>query len=417
MFKNVPLYECFVDKTRIVVKFKRLQSDGAVYPLFLAGYEHQRGGMTPNVLNTWLGSRVTAVNRAGLKSALRRQGMTLHNMRVLDIVEYSLGLSLNDCFWVKREGTDYTWETVNFYTNRFSEVLGYRGINGTHTDATEHLRSPELSTTGNLLKCWRVIGDTRMMLKTGQRGTVEMSEVAMEKPAGEIARLFFDIPSVQYELVNWEDRLFCSCDLFTSEIDSYVTFAELRDYTQLHLDVNYTNLYQVLTRALPDWRQCMMDLNMLFVYDAVVGNEDRHYNNFGVIQNSMTGQLAGLAPEYDAGRSLLWANIAIIDKQYASSYSASSRIFGRGISGVRAVVSGGLCQVERIASGIERVLDGKAKILSSLNETFDALAQYGGVRTQKDRAKLVWLFVEKNCREIMNVLALGASSSRELDLF
>ena len=43
--------------------------------------------------------------------------------RPLGIIAANKGLSLNDCFWVDAEGSGDTFEKVNLYDNRFSQVL------------------------------------------------------------------------------------------------------------------------------------------------------------------------------------------------------------------------------------------------------------------------------------------------------
>ena len=48
-------------------------------------------------------------------------------------------------------------------------------------------------------------------------------------------------------------------------------------------------------------------LNKLITVDYIISNEDRHWNNFGLVRNAETLQWLGLAPVYDSGTSL-WYN-------------------------------------------------------------------------------------------------------------
>lgn len=45
-------------------------------------------------------------------------------------------------------------------------------------------------------------------------------------------------------------------------------------------------------------------LDRMIVLDYIIANEDRHYNNFGVMRNAETLEWLGMAPIYDSGSSL-----------------------------------------------------------------------------------------------------------------
>ena len=45
-------------------------------------------------------------------------------------------------------------------------------------------------------------------------------------------------------------------------------------------------------------------LDRMIVLDYIIANEDRHFNNFGVIRNAETLEWLGFAPIYDSGSSL-----------------------------------------------------------------------------------------------------------------
>jgi hypothetical protein len=44
----------------------------------------------------------------------------------------------------------------------------------------------------------------------------------------------------------------------------------------------------------------------MILFDAVIGNNDRHYYNWGVIQSLDRGKPVRFAPIYDTARGLLW---------------------------------------------------------------------------------------------------------------
>lgn len=69
--------------------------------------------------------------------------------------------------------------------------------------------------------------------------------------------------------------------------------------------------FQVAQTALkteypPYWMEIMLGLVRLLAFDAIVGNNDRHYINWGVVK-SVTGKgPVSFAPVYDTARALLW---------------------------------------------------------------------------------------------------------------
>ena len=48
----------------------------------------------------------------------------------------------------------------------------------------------------------------------------------------------------------------------------------------------------------------------MIVIDYIIANEDRHFNNFGVLRNAETLEWIGFAPIYDSGSSLGYDKMA-----------------------------------------------------------------------------------------------------------
>ena len=90
-------------------------------------YEENRSFLPLNLtvsedgVERWLRHRTIPKNRAYVDALLSKVGLSLN--RPLGIIAANKGLSLNDCFWVDAEGSGDTFEKVNLYDNRFSQVL------------------------------------------------------------------------------------------------------------------------------------------------------------------------------------------------------------------------------------------------------------------------------------------------------
>ena len=64
---------------------------------------------------------------------------------------------------------------------------------------------------------------------------------------------------------------------------------------------------QAVAKAFPDEKEAIMgDLVKLLLFDAMVGNNDRHYYNWAVIQPFDKRKKARFSPVYDTARGLFW---------------------------------------------------------------------------------------------------------------
>ena len=118
---------------------------------FIKVYEENRSFLPLNLtvsedgVECWLRHRAIPKNRAYVDALLSKVGLSLN--RPLGIIAANKGLSLNDCFWVDAEGSGDTFEKVNLYDNRFSQVLAAIAFTGYGSSIRTSLAScPELST-------------------------------------------------------------------------------------------------------------------------------------------------------------------------------------------------------------------------------------------------------------------------------
>ena len=116
-------------------------------------YEENRSFLPLNLtvsedgVERWLRHRTIPKNRAYVDALLSKVGLSLN--RPLGIITVCKGLSLNDCFWVDAEGSGDTFEKVNLYDNRFSQVLAAIAFTGYGSSIRTSLAScPESRPTG-----------------------------------------------------------------------------------------------------------------------------------------------------------------------------------------------------------------------------------------------------------------------------
>mgnify|MGYP006875706412 FL=1 len=142
---------------------------------FIKVYEENRSFLPLNLtvsedgVERWLRHRTIPKNRAHVDALLSKVGLSLN--RPLGIIAANKGLSLNDCFWVDAEGSGDTFEKVNLYDNRFSQVLAAIAFTGYGSSIRTSLAScPEFSTNGMLPKCWRRQNGKIYLYKGGTSG-------------------------------------------------------------------------------------------------------------------------------------------------------------------------------------------------------------------------------------------------------
>lgn len=252
-------------------------------------------------LLTWLKNRTIPSNRAYVSSLLSRVGLNEKNL--VGIIKICRGLSLNDSYWVVEEGFDGDFYKYNLYTHKLSRILAWTAFSGTgsYTNKTPFRSSPEFTTAGMLAKCWRRIDGKLYLYKSGTTlGVNSGREPYSEFYASQIASCM-GINHVDYSIAKWKGYLCSTCELFSS------------------IDVSYVPIYRICENDLEKIFKFYKDLGpefyneliSMFVFDAIICNEDRHMGNFGVLIDNATNKICAPAPVFDNGLSLF--NFAMDD--------------------------------------------------------------------------------------------------------
>lgn len=221
---------------------------------FIKVYEENRSFLPLNLtvsedgVERWLRHRAIPKNRAYVDALLSKVGLSLN--RPLGIIAANKGLSLNDCFWVDAEGSGDTFEKVNLYDNRFSQVLAVIAFTGYGSSIRTSLAScPEFSTNGMLPKCWRRQNGKIYLYKGGTSGFSNFGfEPYSELYAYQVAQVM-GVNAIRYTLTKDLKRTLCSkCELFTSKEYSYIPIGQLVSkggikailaYLEKYKDINF----------------------------------------------------------------------------------------------------------------------------------------------------------------------------------
>ena len=117
MHKNIDVAELeIIEKVGVVTQvIKTLNTDHAP----MGTLNRLQKNINPEAVDTWLRSRAIPASRQNIDKLLR--GLSIHNTNVLSLKSY--GLSLSDQYWVKPKDSDYSWESINFFQNEFSDDI------------------------------------------------------------------------------------------------------------------------------------------------------------------------------------------------------------------------------------------------------------------------------------------------------
>ena len=296
MHFDTPLLEFSVEgKAEADIEILNINEDKkALFPLDLAE-------VSASGIESWVKHRSIPKNRAYVDNLLSSLGLSIN--RPFDIIRISKGLSLNDCYWLKQDGSQDKFGKINLYENRFSRVLGQIAFTGYGSNNASGLTSsPEFTTNGMLPKCWRRIGGKIILYKGGTVGASNTgNEPYSEYYAYHIGKIL-GINTVPYSISKWKDTLCSTCELFTSKDVSFVPVGRIvRTGGMKAVREYYKSLGSEYEKALND----------MIVFDALIFNTDRHYGNFGFLVDSHTNKIIAPAPLFDHGNSLF--NLAGVD--------------------------------------------------------------------------------------------------------
>ena len=253
------------------------------------------GELSEERLVKWLKHRTIPANRYYVKNFLSRLGLAEND--ICGIISVSYGLSLNDCYWLCPETENRTFAQLNLYDNRFSTVLGAIAFTGYGSYLKTGFRSsPEFTTNGMLAKAWRRLDGKILLYKSGTVGAANTGlEPYSEFYAYQVAKAM-NINAIPYGLSKWKGRLCSTCELFTSKDLSFVPAGNIIKFKDINTLVDY---YQ---QQLGD--EFFNSLIDMFVFDAIILNQDRHLGNFGFMIDNHTNKIAAPAPIFDNGLSL-----------------------------------------------------------------------------------------------------------------
>ena len=244
-----------------------------------------------NVFYHWCASRVLTLDRKFAKEILNCIGV-IQAVTDRDRANISLSyhcVSLTDVYWVREKGENVSFSNINLYDNTLNEAVVELSLKGRQMTVTNEELAQDLSTKGCFPKAWIRQEDGFKLLKDGGENSV-----IRELLASKICQCF-DIPQVKYNERYYEQQLVSESRIITSKDYSIVNRLAFGVYALNH------NL-DVLEECEKLDPVTFYGMNIL---DYLIGNNDRHQENWGVLVDNSTNKYISLYPLMDFNQSFM----------------------------------------------------------------------------------------------------------------
>ena len=189
-------------------------------------------------------------------------------------------VSLTDIYWVKESSEKISYDKINLYDHSLNEAVVQLSLRGKPMTVSNQELAPDLSTRGCFPKAWIRRGKEFILLKDGGRDVVKK-----ELLASKICQCF-DFRQVKYRDGFYDGQKFTESKIITSKRYSIVSRMAFEIYAQNH-DLN------VLDECLRIDKETYYGMNIL---DYLVGNIDRHPENWGFLVDNLTNEYISLYP-------------------------------------------------------------------------------------------------------------------------
>lgn len=239
----------------------------------------------------WLETRAIDCHRAN--SRLLKKALRLTEKDDVTTVVSVNAVTITDNYWIKPLDSDLTYADVRFDNDYFSNLAltgSYDSFN--RAANSKRTRTPELTNIGSYEKCWKLVDGNWWMYKKANHEEM-FSELFIYKLG-----VILGFNMAEYE----RGRGYIKTKDFTdnAKVNFESAFSFMGD------NEDYIDNVNTLKRLCPD--SIGEYVKMLFL-DTICANPDRHTFNYGILRNTDTGKIIGLAPNFDN-------NMALISKGY-----------------------------------------------------------------------------------------------------
>lgn len=243
---------------------------------------------------TWIDKRDYAKHKEHFQAWLKEWKID----SVSGFIDITHCLGLNDCLWVKSEGSPLNWEDINLYNNEFTDVASRTafdtGLFGLQLSST----SPEFTAEGSFPKFWKRENNRIFLYKAGASDAANVGlEPYSEFISSHIANQISNQNTVLYDLVKYKNKICSKCAMFTNENIGFIPFYKYVDANKHYTIPNVLSICKDMGYE--------REVAEMFFIDSIVFNQDRHLGNFGFLVDNDSFEIVDFAPLFDFNISML----------------------------------------------------------------------------------------------------------------
>ena len=295
MHKNISVADIDIDETLGGISKIRSVISKEHLPVGVVCMQRQNETIDRFAFNKWWTGRSIPASRMGLSDMLETLGIAGSDL----LLTKCFGLSLSDHYWIRPYESNMLWEDVNFFDNDFSDDIGNLLFGTNSKNSGFDLISPDNTSDGNLKKRWKIIDGRRCLLKSGSNpyNQQTFNEVIASRIMDKLG-----IYHVPYSVIWINDEPYSICEDFVTKDTELVSACRI---LQLRNKANHENEYLHYADICKELGiDIVPALDRMIVLDYIIANEDRHFNNFGLLRDADTLEWLGAAPIFDSGTSL-----------------------------------------------------------------------------------------------------------------
>ena len=241
-----------------------------------------------NVLmfNKWCANRTLSLSRENVKRICNTLCISQDSS---DMYKSSIALSyrclsLDDAYWVADSDNILKWEDVSLHSNKSRNVLTPVSLCGkVYTIFRRKLdNSCDLSVNGTFAKSWIREGNSLYLCKAD--ASKSSNETVSEINASELLKSI-GANAIEYTLDYIDGTRVSKCKCFTSNSISFIPYKVFRQ--------SYRGAINWIRKVFKE------DYANMCVANYIIGNEDLHDGNWGILLDNNSFNYIGLAPLFD----------------------------------------------------------------------------------------------------------------------
>ena len=235
----------------------------------------------------WLETRAIDCHRAN--SRLLKKALRLTEKDDVATVMSVNAVTITDNYWIKPLNSNLMYADVRFDNDYFSNLAltgSYDSFNKAAN--SKHTRTPELTNIGSYEKCWKLIDGEWWLYKKANHEELfsELFIYRLGKALG-------------FNMAEYERGKGC---IKTRDFTNNASVNFESAYSFLGDNEDYIDNINALRELCPDG---VGDYVQMLFLDTICANPDRHTFNYGILRNVNTGEILGLAPNFDNNMALI----------------------------------------------------------------------------------------------------------------